>query len=125
VPSTHHRRRRAAQFLTILTATVVVAAGQSATPAHAEPDAPTGLDATTVPVLSWTPVAAAEKYEVQVDTDSGFGTPDWTVKTTNTRAVPTKALGGSQHWGIVGIVLVVLTGLGLLLPVRTTRATLA
>lgn len=33
-------------------------------------------------------------------------------------------LGGSQHWGIVGIVLVVLIGLGLLLPVRTTRATL-
>ncbi len=34
-------------------------------------------------------------------------------------------VGGSQHWGIVGIILVVLVGLGLLLPVRVTRATLA
>ena len=34
------------------------------------------------------------------------------------------ALGGSQHWGILGVILVVAIGLGLLLPVRTTRAPL-
>ncbi len=34
------------------------------------------------------------------------------------------AVGGSQHWGIVGIVLVLAVGLGLLLPVRTSPATL-
>ncbi len=34
------------------------------------------------------------------------------------------AIGGSQHWGIVGIILVVAIGLGLLLPVRTTQAAL-
>ncbi len=33
-------------------------------------------------------------------------------------------IGGSQHWGIVGIILVVAIGLGLLLPVRTSRSTL-
>jgi UMF1 family MFS transporter len=31
------------------------------------------------------------------------------------------AVGGAQYWGILGIVLVLLVGLGLLLPVRSPR----
>ncbi|WP_372593740.1 MFS transporter [Actinotalea sp.] len=34
------------------------------------------------------------------------------------------SVGGSQHWGIMGIILVVAIGLGLLIPVRSARATL-
>ncbi len=101
--SMRRSRRLAAQTLTVLTTAALVISTQAASPAQAEPAAPTGLLATSVPVLSWDPVPGAARYEVQVDRDSGFGSPDWTVKTTNTRTVPVKAFGGSLHWRVRAI----------------------
>ena len=43
----------------------------------------------------------AASYEVQVDAASSFASPDFTAKTTNTKAVPTKALiPGKNFWRV-------------------------
>jgi hypothetical protein len=67
--------------------------------------APSGLTATpegaSIPALAWTPVPKATGYQVQVDNDSGFGSPEFTVNTVNFRATPTTALrSGTQHWRV-------------------------
>lgn len=64
------------------------------------PAAPTGLTSTTVPVLSWSAVSSAVKYDVQVDDNEDFDSPLFTVQTTNTRAVPTKRLTGQLYWRV-------------------------
>ena len=52
-------------------------------------------------VLSWGAVKKATSYEVQVDAASSFSSPDYTAKTTNTKAVPTKALiPGKNFWRV-------------------------
>ena len=84
---------------------VVVAAGLLSAPgaSHAVPAAPGGLGATAAnpPVLSWNPVAAAVRYEVQVDDDPAFVSPEFTLTTVNTRAVPTLVLHeGLQYWRV-------------------------
>jgi len=61
---------------------------------------PQDLAATTVPVLSWSTVPGAVRYEVQVDNNDTFGSPEFTAKTTNTRVVPTSALSGVVYWRV-------------------------
>ena len=52
-------------------------------------------------ILSWSPVAKATSYEVQVDTDSGFDSPDFAATTVNTRIVPTRVLpSGVTFWRV-------------------------
>jgi hypothetical protein len=52
-------------------------------------------------VLSWGAVKKATSYELQVDAASSFASPDFTAKTTNTKAVPTKALiPGKNFWRV-------------------------
>ncbi len=52
-------------------------------------------------VLSWGAVKKATSYELQVDAASSFSSPDYTAKTTNTKAVPTKALiPGKNFWRV-------------------------
>jgi len=45
-------------------------------------------------------VPGAVRYEVQLDDSSTFGSPEFTSKTTNTRAVPTQSLSGQQYWRV-------------------------
>jgi Bacterial Ig-like domain len=55
----------------------------------------------TTHVLSWAPVAKATSYEVQVDTDAGFDSPDFTATTVNRKVVPTKVLpSGDAFWRV-------------------------
>jgi hypothetical protein len=76
-----------------------------ATTAQAAVAAPANLTATpegaSIPALSWSPVAKATGYQVQVDNDSGFGSPEFNLSTVNFRATPTTALrSGTQHWRV-------------------------
>ena len=76
-----------------------------AAPAHAVA-APTGLTPTgavssTTPTLSWTKAVGATSYEVQVDNASDFSSPNYSVSTTNNRAVPTAHLpNGDVFWRV-------------------------
>ncbi|WP_183094599.1 Ig-like domain-containing protein [Nocardioides stalactiti] len=84
---------------------VVVAGGLLAAPhaAEAVPAAPGGLGVTASnpPVLSWNAVPGARKYEVQVDDDPAFVSPEFSLSTVNTRAVPTLVLHpGEQFWRV-------------------------
>lgn len=87
-------------------AVVVIASGGLAVAperAHAVPGTPGGLAATpsNPPVLSWNPVASAVRYDVQVDDDPAFVSPEFTLNTVNTRAVPTLVLhAGQQNWRV-------------------------
>jgi hypothetical protein len=55
-------------------------------------------------ILSWSPIAKATTYEVQLDTDSGFDSPDYTATTVNTRIVPTRLLpSGETFWRVRSI----------------------
>lgn len=72
-------------------------------PAGAVPGAPGSLavTASNPPVLSWGTTPGAVKYEVQVDDDPAFVSPEFTVSTINTRAVPTLVLhSGEQFWRV-------------------------
>jgi hypothetical protein len=84
---------------------VLVGTALSAPAATAAVTAPSGLSATpvgaSIPALAWTPVPKATGYQVQVDNDSGFSSPEFTVSTVNFRATPTTALrSGTQHWRV-------------------------
>ncbi len=71
--------------------------------AHAVPGTPGGLTATAAnpPVLSWTRAPSAVRYDVQVDDDPAFVSPEFTLTTVNTRAVPTLVLhAGQQFWRV-------------------------
>ena len=50
---------------------------------------PTGSVSSSTPTLSWTKAVGATSYEVQVDNASDFSSPNFSVSTTNNRAVPT------------------------------------
>ena len=48
--------------------------------------------------MTWQPVEDAAGYEVRIDNDPAFGSPEWTSATVNTVSVPTKLLTkGQQH----------------------------
>ena len=75
----------------------------------AGPSAPTGLapNATTVttnPVLTWTAVPGAAKYDVQIATDPSFAAPSYSATTALTVATPTTTIGatvdGPMYWRV-------------------------
>lgn len=54
-----------------------------------------------MPVLSWDKVSGAVKYDVQVDNDPLFASPDEVAQTTNFRYVPKSRLApGTQYWRV-------------------------
>jgi hypothetical protein len=60
-----------------------------------------GLAGSSTPALTWTPVPRATGYQVQVDNDGSFGSPEFTLSTVNFRATPTTALrSGTQFWRV-------------------------
>jgi hypothetical protein len=69
------------------------------------PDQPGGLSVQQpdglTSILSWTGVDGATQYDVQVDDDGSFGSPEVAVTTTNTRYVPTVNLkAGTAYWRV-------------------------
>jgi hypothetical protein len=77
-------------------------------PAHAV-GAPTGLTQadrnSSTHVLSWSPVSKATSYEVQVDADPSFDSPEYSATTVNTRIVPGSLLrSGQEFWRVRAIV---------------------
>ncbi len=93
--------RRAARTGAGALAVAALSLSLLSTPAAAAVNAPENLQATTVPVLSWDRPSGATRYEVQLDNDPSFDSPEFTSRTVNTRAVPTKAVaGGTQYWRV-------------------------
>ncbi|MGF9760571.1 hypothetical protein AAII07_35820, partial [Microvirga sp. 0TCS3.31] len=86
----------------IAAALAVAAVTLQAAPASAAPAAPTitapsGDTGPSVEV-TWQPVEDAAGYEVRIDDDPAFGSPEWTSATVNTVSVPTRLLAkGQQH----------------------------
>ena len=71
----------------------------------AAPDQPTGLQVQQpdglTSVLSWSSVNGATHYDVQVDDDGSFGSPEASLTTANTRYVPTVNLkAGTSFWRV-------------------------
>lgn len=86
-------------------ALALVATALAVPTAHAAVTAPSGLGVTpegsSIPALVWTPVPKATSYQVQVDNDSGFSSPEFTLSTVNYRATPTTPLrSGTQFWRV-------------------------
>jgi hypothetical protein len=53
------------------------------------------------PTFAWSPVTVAASYDVQVDDDAGFGSPEIDIKTASTEYTPTSPLAtGSWHWRV-------------------------
>ena len=73
--------------------------------ANAALGAPGGLTVanknSNTPIFSWSKVTKASSYQIQVDNDAGFTTPEFSASTVNSRAVPTGALRpGLNHWRV-------------------------
>lgn len=73
--------------------------------AQAAVSAPSNLavspDGASIPVLTWSRVPKATGYQVQVDNDGSFGSPEFSLSTVNFRATPTTALrSGQQFWRV-------------------------
>jgi hypothetical protein len=86
-------------------ALALLATTLAAPTAHAAVSAPSGLSTSpagaSIPALAWSPVAKATGYQVQVDNDSGFGSPEFNISTVNFRATPTTAIrSGTQYWRV-------------------------
>ncbi|GAA2116861.1 hypothetical protein GCM10009843_07420 [Nocardioides bigeumensis] len=67
--------------------------------------APGGLSVanknSSTPILSWVKVKGASGYQVQVDNDASFASPEFSVSTVNFRVVPTTALRpGANFWRV-------------------------
>lgn len=95
--------------LTVGAALALVGSTFAPPTAHAAVGSPSGLAVSTVgastPVLSWTRVRNATSYQVQVDNDASFSSPEFDTKTENSNAVPTKHLRpGSAYWRVRAIV---------------------
>lgn len=106
--NTRSSRSRAALVTSFVGAAALGGSLLVASPAHAV-GAPGGLGETTrnsaTHILSWNRVAKATAYEVQVDTDSSFGSPDFTATTVNNRVVPSKVLhAGDIFWRVRAVV---------------------
>ncbi len=104
-----HGHSGSARSRTTVVASLVAAAALGASllvaPAAHALGAPSGLSEHTrnsaTFVLSWNGVAKAATYEVQVDTDSAFDSPDYLATTVNTTLVPTKSLPeGELFWRV-------------------------
>ncbi len=93
------RRGARARVAVALAAAAAISRGLLTAPASAAGQAaPTGLDATGVPILTWEPASGAVRYELEVDGDPSFSSPEFTAKTVNTRSVPNKRLAGGLHY---------------------------
>lgn len=69
------------------------------------PSAPASLSValpnTATPVLTWGRSAGATGYQVQIDNDSAFGSPEYSETTRNSRFVPSRNLArGTQNWRV-------------------------
>lgn len=89
----------------LLAMTILFAGGftLAAAPAEARIGSPSGLSSSAgnPPPLSWSRVAGAMRYDVQVDDDSGFGSPEFSQSVYGTHAVPTGVLRpGDQFWRV-------------------------
>lgn len=94
--------RRSSQIVAAIAALAVVTSPISVvTPAEAAIAAPSGLSATpdgaSTPILSWSRIRGAT-YQVQVDNDASFNSPELNLSTTNFRATPTTALSAGQNY---------------------------
>jgi hypothetical protein len=93
-------------FAVVLATSGMAVAGLTvlASPAQALA-APSGLKNnirnSSTAVLSWSAVAKATSYEVQVDNTAGYASPEFSAKTVNTKAVSTKSLvPGKNFWRV-------------------------
>ena len=99
--------RRSSQFTAALAALVVVTSPISLV-APAQAKAPSGLKVvlpnSSTPVLSWSRVSGATSYQVQVDDDAGFPSPEVQIVTRNSRFVPLNHLSpGTQYWRVTAV----------------------
>lgn len=95
------RAGRAVLVALLPTAALAVASPASAlaAPGSLTPTATTTLDNT--PTFAWGRVTGAARYDVQVDDDPGFGSPELAASTTNNRLVSTKVLpAGDLVWRV-------------------------
>lgn len=98
--------QRLATVVMATVATLGLSIGLGAAPAGAAPAAPVlsqpidGAETPTNPVLGWTPVAGAVRYNVQVSTQQDFasGTVKFTQSTANTFATPPTDLAVGKYW---------------------------
>ena len=104
--------RSALRSATALVAAVALTFGGfavTAPTASAAPKAPTGLTptgpvGTATPTFSWAGVSGATSYEVQADNSVDFGSPEFSLSTVNTKAVPTGYLpDGDIVWRVRGV----------------------
>ena len=65
----------------------------------------------TAPDLSWNPVTDAVSYEIQIDTDRKFGTPDQMLTAAGTTVTPAVLTDGKYYWRVRGVNAVGVTGL--------------
>jgi len=97
--------RRSSQIVAASAAFAVVTSPISVVaPAEAAVAAPSGLSATpdgaSTPILAWSRVRGAT-YQVQVDNDASFSSPEFNLSTSNFRATPTAALpAGKNYWRV-------------------------
>jgi hypothetical protein len=57
----------------------------------------------TMPELTWNPVINAVSYEIQIDTDRKFGTPDQTLTAVGTSVTPAPLPDGKYYWRVRGV----------------------
>jgi len=99
--------RRSSQFVAALAALAVVTSPIIVV-GSAEAKAPSGLQVampnSSTPVLSWSRVAGATGYQLQIDNDSNFSSPEVSASTKNSRFVPAINLApGTQHWRVTAV----------------------
>lgn len=100
------RYRGAGLIAAAITAAGLAIGGPGQVTSAAALNAPTGLEVahhnSSTPILSWTRVAGVDHlYEVQVDDDPGFGSPNYSGTTSNYRIVPSNPLpSGTVHWRV-------------------------
>ena len=97
--------RSAATSISVAALAAGVLAGVATSAQAATLAAPSGLTVanknSSTPILSWKKVAKAGGYQLQVDNDASFASPEYTVSTVNFRTVPTAALRpGSNYWRV-------------------------
>lgn len=90
-----------AALVGLVFATFTVTEPASAAQAAPTNLAPSGEASSNTPTLTWSRPSGAVKFEVQVDNDPGFPSPEYSTTTVNNRAVPTKLLAtGDQVWRV-------------------------
>ncbi len=97
-----NRRMHSAALAAVASASLVLASTATIAPtAYAAVASPRGLDAGSAPVLTWQRVKGATDYQIQVDDDSSFRSPEYSATTKNSTAVPLKNLKpGTAHWRV-------------------------